>query len=111
MVFEELFLNGDDNISNDFEDQLQEQNLNPLEIFITQIDFASTGDGFRGACIDSSAQRTAIGRRQSEVYINQVGENHDICKVSHYDEKWFRFGATEHYCVGILNIYTHARCR
>lgn len=50
-----------------------DRELEKVETFPIQVKFEPTTDEFWGTCIDSGAQRAAIGQKQAEAYARQVG--------------------------------------
>lgn len=50
----------------------EDTELYKIEIYLVQVRCKATTDQFLGACIDSGAQRTVIGRKQADSYSRQV---------------------------------------
>lgn len=75
-----------------------------VPIFSVQVHFAPTTDTFWGACVDSGAQRTVIGRKQADAYISQIGDATSGIKKDVDLATRFRFGDTNHNCDGILHV-------
>lgn len=99
-IFEQLLV-VDDSKSNGGDNQDDDD----IPIFSVQVQFEPTSEEFWGACIDSGAQRTVIGRKQARAYIRQVGDKKSM--IRHHSNKAarFRFGDTNHQCDGVLLIH------
>lgn len=49
--------------------------LDKIEIFALHVGFEPATSEFLGACLDSGAQLTVIGSKQTDAYIRPVGES------------------------------------
>lgn len=58
---------------------------------------------FLGACVDSAAQRTVIGKQQAAAYCSEYGNEMDIVPY-HGDGPTFCFGTHRHISAGYINI-------
>lgn len=96
-IFEELLVL-------DVTDANDDQSTEDIPIFSVQVHFAPTSDDFWGACIDSGAQRTVIGRKQADAYIRQTGDKNAFTRDNKNYLAQFRFGNSNHKCHGILKI-------
>lgn len=69
LIFEQLL------VSNGSKEEDSDQIDEKIPIFTVSVHFSPTTDDFWGACIDSGAQRTVIGRKQADAYLRQMGHN------------------------------------
>lgn len=98
-VFEQILVTGITEL-----DITGSQKEDDIPIFSVHVHFAPTSGSFWGACIDSGAQRTVIGRKQADAYIKQIGDVNSESIDTISKSTRFRFGNTNHACDGVLHI-------
>lgn len=64
---------------------------------------SNTADTFHGACVDSGAQRTVIGKLQAKAYLAEYGTEGNIRKVSN-NAPIFSFGNHRYKAHGHINV-------
>lgn len=104
-IFESLLTGVDEsNLDNGEGDNAEDERIvETNQTFIINHTYALSGsEQFLGACVDSAAQRTVIGRYQAESYCNLFNVPFNL--ISDGTAKVFSFGTHKHSRLGRLNI-------